>query len=327
MRAFLIASLLVLSSCVAGPGGPLPRASGAAVWPLRGTTADAAAAGRRPIVVRVDDAIDARPQAGFTAADMVWEFLVEGGVTRYAVVYHSQDAAKVGPVRSARLSDLWFAPMVRGILAHVGAQATVLERIRDGAKGGAFVDLDQLTHEDAYERVGTRRAPFNVYTSTQRLRQATGDRGTVEVPALAFKSDVPAAGAEAAKFVVPYQGVGRVGYQYDPSASAYRRTQGDKRTVDDATSQDVDIANVVVIRTDIREVPGLVEDEFGSLSLEIRSTGEGAASVFRDGKRIDGKWSRSGNDMFRFVDASGAVIPLRPGLTWVHVVPTDWQIE
>ena len=97
-------------------------------------------------------------------------------------------------------------------------------------------------------------------------------------------------------------------------------------TMDDAVKKEVRPDNVVVIRTDITEVRSIVEDELGSFSLDIRSTGTGPAVILRDGQRVDGTWSREGTDMYRFTDTSGKAVKLKPGLTWIHVVPLDFDL-
>lgn len=152
----------------------------------------------------------ARPAAGLSKADVVMEIMVEGGITRLAVVFHSQDADRIGPVRSARLSNLHYTPMLKGVLVHVhvGAQATVLRRIRDAARGGAFIDVDQFEHGGAFDRIRERPAPQNVFTSTKRIREAAekaGDPGRVSVPALEFGSEATG-GKGATTFTVPYAG-------------------------------------------------------------------------------------------------------------------------
>src|SRR5207248_1545669 len=183
---------LIVTGCGSSGAAPSPSPGGSALpaatvakatWPLRGTDApNADATKRRPIVVRVPNDPSARPQSGLAQADVVFEMLVEGGLTRYAVVFHSQDADKVGPIRSARLSDLQLTPMLRGILVHVGAQSQTLDRIREAAKRGEFVDLDQFSHAEAFDRVTDRPAPQNVYTSTKRIRDAAQDSAAVDVP-------------------------------------------------------------------------------------------------------------------------------------------------
>ena len=328
--------VLVVSACAAAPNGGAPGSGSAApsgaatqaakaIWPLRGTEApNADAIKRRPVVVRVPNDPTARPQSGLADADVVFEMLVEGGITRYAVVFHSKDTPNIGPIRSARLSDLHYMPMLRGILAHVGASGPVLDRIRQAAQSGAFIDLDQFQHADAYDRVGTRAAPQNVYTSIQRIRDAAKDTATVDVPPLEFDAAAPAGGRALASLVLPYTGAQRVEYRWD--GQSYERVQDGKATTEGGSQTAVRPDNVVVIKTDITEVKTIVEDELGSFSLDIRSTGSGPALILRDGQRLDGTWSREGTDMYRFKDTSGKPIKLKPGLTWIHVVPPDFDL-
>lgn len=328
MRPLFIV-VLVLGACAPagapapeGTSSPAATAAAPAIWPLRGTSASADAK-RRPIVVRIGNDDAAKPQAGLSKADLIMELMVEGGITRLAVVFHSQDADRIGPVRSARLSDLHYTPMLRGILAHVGGHATVLGKVRDAARGGAFVDVDQFEHGGSFDRIAQRPAPHNVFTSTSKLREAAqkaGDRGNVSVPQLEFSSEKPTGGKDATSFTVPY--TQQATYTYE--GGAYARTQGGK-TVDEATKGDVKVDNVVVIKTDHTETD-VVGDEHGSKLLEIKSTGTGAVVVLRDGQRFDGTWSRDGNDMYRFVGSDGKPIMLKPGLTWMHIVPSNFDL-
>jgi hypothetical protein len=85
--------------------------------------------------------------------------------------------------------------------------------------------------------------------------------------------------------------------------------------------------NVVVIKTEVKEIPGTA-DVTGAPSVDFRATGTGAAVILREGKRFDGKWTRGGaSDMYRFTDVAGAAIPLKPGLTWIHIVPEDYDFS
>src|SRR5438874_13611312 len=122
MRAILIALAVVLCCGGARAGGLGQGSTGAArvasYWPLRGTAApDGDSIHKRPLVIKVANDPAARPQSGMSQADLVLEIPVEGGITRYALVFQSQDPAKVGPVRSARQSDLNYLPALHAILA------------------------------------------------------------------------------------------------------------------------------------------------------------------------------------------------------------------
>ena len=314
--ALLIA--LFASSCAS----PLNVAVGPAAWPLRGTPAsDASAIHRRPLVVKVANDPGARPQTGIADADLIIELPVEGGLTRLSVVFQSKDPSRVGPVRSARQSDLNYLPTLHAILAHVGASESVTKMVRDAASSGGF---DEFQHADAFERSTDRVAPYNAYTSASKLRQAAGSAAeqSVDVGALEY-GDAQAASTDGATLTIPY--AERVRYEFDPARGAYHRTAGGTKTLDTAAGEMLP-ENVVVIKTDVKDIPGTA-DAAGAPSVDYRGTGSGPVVILRDGKRFDGTWSRQGTEMYRFADASGKEIGLKPGLTWMHIVPTSFDLS
>jgi DUF3048 family protein len=135
-----------------------------------------------------------------------------------------------------------------------------------------------------------------------------------------------AAGKEATSLAIPYTGAGKVTYAFDAAAGSYRRTQGGQTTMDAEAKKEVMPDNVVVIKTEVKEIPGTA-DVTGAPSVDFRATGTGAVVILRDGKRFDGTWTRGGtSDMYRFADSAGAAIPLKPGLTWIHIVPEDYDL-
>jgi hypothetical protein len=332
--ALVLVAVLIAAACGGGPtGGPVQVGASAApaIWPLRGTTgSDGDAIHKRPLVIKVANDPAARPQSGMAQADLVLEIPVEGGITRYALVFQSQDPTKVGPVRSARQSDLNYLPAMRAILAHVGASESVTQMVRDAAKSGSFVDIDEFQHADAFERVTGKVAPYNAYTSGSKVRDVAGDAGRsrVDVPALQFDASAgKAVGKDATSLVIPYNGAGKVTYTFDTAAGSYHRTQGGQTTMDDNAKKEVMPDNVVVIKTEVKEIPGTA-DVTGAPSVDFRATGTGAVVILREGKRFDGTWTRGGtSDMYRFTDAAGAALALKPGLTWIHIVPEDYDLS
>ena len=90
---------------------------------------------RRPLLVKLGNSEAERPQAGLAQADVVYESVTEGGITRYAAVFQSHEVANLGPVRSARLSDLQIAPEFKAVLAHVGASNPIMSLLRGGSAG------------------------------------------------------------------------------------------------------------------------------------------------------------------------------------------------
>ncbi|MDZ4063566.1 MAG: DUF3048 domain-containing protein, partial [Coriobacteriia bacterium] len=138
-------------------------------WPLTGLGApDEKAVGRRPFSVKIENSPAARPQTGIQRADVVYESLVEGGITRFNCIFHSEQQGIRGPVRSARLSDLYVVPQYNALFAFSGANATVNGRIRRA-------DIDNLS-EDAgvsypYYRSTSKAAPHNLFVDMAKLKE------------------------------------------------------------------------------------------------------------------------------------------------------------
>ena len=98
------------------------------------------------------------------------------------------------------------------------------------------------------------------------------------------------------------------------------------RDIDGVNNQPIAAANVVIIQTEIWEVPQIV-DAAGSHAHDMRLTGTGTATIFRDGRREEATWSRAADtDAFSFKNATGDPIILDSGQTWVHVIPSEWSV-
>lgn len=309
-------------------------------WPLSGRPLAGGDAGRRPLVVKLDNGPAGRPQYGITQADIVVETLVEGFVTRLAAIFHSREPERFASVRSGRLSDRSIAPMVRGALVYSGSATFADALFLQDARQGRYVNLSG-DHLASFYRFASRPGPYNLYTTPEAMRReiARVDPRPVEVPRWEFVAgDRTAtaggmAGAVAAmvEIVVPYrEDRSRVSYAYDAASRTYARSQNDGgrpvRSVDALDGRPVAVANVVVIGTEVWEVPQ-IEDIAGNHSYDMRLTGGGPAVVFRDGLRQEGTWSRpSDQAAFAFRSAAGERILLAPGQTWVHVIPSEWRV-
>jgi DUF3048 family protein len=307
-------------------------------WPLTGLLAapDGPSIQRRPLNVRMPNDPNARPQFGLNKADVVFEMIVEGGVTRFAAIFHSQDADPVGPVRSYRFSDLQMTQMLRGALVSSGSTVEERDAVTQSIKDGNLLSVDAERDGRPYYRVNFRPGPNNEFTSTPAAREAVnraGGAGPVDVPSLAFlppgatdpNAGGFAGGQPASTVTVPFQ-TWPATFTWDAAANGYRRSQQGVRTVDGDGSGPILAKNVIVMTTDIWTT-SVVEDSLGSRGLDYRTTGQGPVSVFRDGKRVDGTWKRATVlDMYSFVDATGSPILLEPGQTWIHFIYTSWSV-
>ena len=327
----------------ATPRGTLdPAAACEQCWPLSGLpAANGAATDRKPLFIKIDNAPAARPHYSINQADMVFEIIVEGGVTRLAAVFHAQDPAQIGSVRSARLVDRTLTQMVRGALVYSGTSAHAWSFISKDAAEGKYVELS-ADHAQGYFRVNFRAAPYNLFTSAANQREnlkKLGAETSKDVPKWAFlvSQEHPATlagmtgAAPATEISIPYRAdTSAVSYQYDAATKTYARFQNAAgrpvRDVDAVTSKPVAATDVVIIHTEIWDVPDIV-DASGALSNDMRMTGTGSAIVFRDGLRQDATWSRKDDaSAFVFKNAAGEQILLSPGQPWIHVVPNEMKV-
>ena len=310
-------------------------------WPLNGKPLDGASPSRRPLVVKIDNVPAARPHYGITQADMVIEELVEGFVTRLAAIYQSQDPQTIGGVRSARLADRSLTTMVRGALVYSGTSDFAWTQISKDAADGRYVELS-ADHSSGYYRVAFRQSPYNMFTSAVAQRDALAklNKSTVtDVPKWAFlpATDHPAtiAGMVGATtmtdITIPYrEDSSLVSYKYDPATKTYARWQNavgkPVRDVDALNNTPVAATNVVIVQTEIWEVNEIV-DASGTHAHDMRLTGTGTATIFRDGLRQEATWSRTDDKAaFVFANKQGDQIRLSAGQTWVHIIPNDWIV-
>lgn len=316
---------------------PAPTPTPTVYWPLTGLVAgEPARVKRRPLNVRLPNDPAARPQQGLAKADLVFEMIVEGGITRYSAIFHSQDSKAVGPVRSYRWSDLHVTQMLRGALVASGATVEERDGVTVSMRAGNMISVDAERVAAPYYRVGGRPAPNNLFANLEVARQAVNTAGggdPVDVPGLKFlpspEHDATAGGfagsAPATTVTIPFQRDPAT-FTWDAGSKGYRRSQAGVRTVDPDGGVAILARNVIVMHTNIWQT-SVVEDSFGSLGLDYRMTGGGAASIFRDGRRQDGTWKRdSPLDQFTFRDQQGNEISLSPGQSWIHFVYPDWVV-
>ncbi len=305
-------------------------AVGEGVCPLSGLPVrDPAVLQRRPLAIRVGNAPAARPQFGLSKADMVIEGLAEGGVTRFTALYLCQDADRIGPIRSARLIDLEVTPMFDAVLVHVGASQPVLDMILSSPFGDD--NIDDFLGNKGFHLDPNRRRPFSTFTNTPELWEqvvARGRQHAAKLRGLVFSETPPAGAKEPATTIsIPYRkGLSDLTYKYDASAGRYMRSQVGEPFVDAATGKQLGADSVVVVFSHVT-VTKIVEDSLGSLSLHHDLGGEGRALLFRDGQMWEGHWRREGeNVMLHYVNADGNPLVLKPGQTWVQVVPDDLPV-
>jgi hypothetical protein len=283
---------------------------------------------KKPVVVQVDNAPAARPQSGLGLADIVYEEMAEGQITRFTAVYGCRDAETVGPVRSARLIDLELVPEYQGLLANSGSSIGVTNAI---AGAPDVPNINHGAYPSAYWRVGDRYAPHNLMTNTATVRQAAAAAGypdQVELEGYSFKSDAPAA-APLSSISIPYSPWADTSYSYDAASNSWMRLQNGQPHIDTLTGAQLSAKNVIIQYVNSYESD--IKEDQSNYGLIFDLTGSGKALVFQDGKVISGTWSRpTESSITSYIDDSGTAIRLDRGTTWVQLVPTgfpsvSWQ--
>jgi hypothetical protein len=294
------------------------------VYPLTGQPVTDAARAQRPVLaVKIDNAEPrtgrgGRPQAGINQADVVYEEMVEGSVTRFLALFHSQDADPVGPVRSARTTDLLLMePLQRPLFAWSGANAGVVGQVR----GAAVVDVGLDVNSGAYSRAGDRPAPYNLMSSTGALLGAAASEQRPPPALFQYRpGDAEPAGDPATGVRIVFgdgPGSAPVDYQWD--GAGWARTQRDSPHVDAAGTR-VAPPNVVVQFTPYAEVQCC--DASGFPIVEAQLVGEGDAWILSAGRLVRGRWSRPAvGDVTTYTGPDGQPALLTPGPTWVAIAP------
>jgi len=316
---------------------PLPTPTPTAnpyVNPLTGeTVTDPAVLQRRPLLVRIGNDAEVRPQSGLAQADMVFEEAMDGWyITRLTAVIWSKDPQTLKPIRSARLFTIELGHMFDGALVHSGAN----DQVRWLISQTTLTDLDEYFHPAPYYYIEPEGKwkdyawMGRVVTSAKRLRDylaKTGKEKAVRLAGFTFsrESDPAPRGEPATYLLIPYPKRALVEYRYDAEKHVYKRWAQGEPHLDALNGEQLASANVIVHYTKYEETD--VKDVNGNPTFNIISTGEGRAQIFRDGVMIEAKWVRPGvEDFVKYVYLDGSPVPLRMGQTWVEVVPLEYQI-
>src|SRR3954447_11485588 len=284
---------------------------------------DAAKRARPALIVKVDNVPAAFPlQEGVESADIVYVEEVENGATRMAVVFQSKDDT-VGPVRSARTSDLEIAaPLNKPYFAFSGANGGVLRMVRSGPMTDMGVDQPAATA--VYKRNQRGSGLHRFFLPTGQIYEAGVKRPGAGTPPAQFTyraAGAPATGEAAGGIALSYAGgsATQVGYTWDAASGGWQRTQNGAAHVMADTKNRIAPKNVIVQFTPYTASPFV--DVTGSRSPEAELVGSGEAWVFSDGKLVRGRWTRPSREaVTSFVDAGGQPIGLTPGQTFVELI-------
>jgi hypothetical protein len=295
--------------------------TGGPTCPLTGLPAPGGKVPQRPVLaVKVGNNPSARPQSGLEDADIVFDTLAEGGITRYIAVYQCGNSPAIGPVRSVRWDDWHILQMFgRADLAFVHG----ITPDTDTVQSLPWVcDLDDFAHPDLYQQDPNRVPPDATYTSTAALWGACPPG---PAPPAIFHFGKPNLASPVASVEIPYSYAADVVWQWSAAEHAFLHYYREGGLVADLDEHGNQLrATNVVVEVVTLQYGAYAETPGGTGDVESQTEGSGPAYVLRNGVLEKGTWNRpSWSDITTLTGADGRPMTLQPGNTWVEIVPTS----
>jgi hypothetical protein len=289
-----------------------------AVCPMTGEKPRGLDLGRPAVAVKVENSPLARPQSGLDKADLVYEEIVEGGITRFMAIYHCGQTTKAGPVRSARFDDPKIALPFTNVLAYSGANGIVENEL---ARGKLMRLTELNTTGPLYRDPPGSTDTHSLFADVTRLRKIAKRRGKPKIPTSNFfKFDELPRNAAPAK---------SVRLNFNPSTviewrwrgGAWRRFE-EGRSFIVASGKQIAVPNVLIQEVEVNNSATIV-DVAGNPSPDIDLKGSGRAFLLRDAKVVKGTW-RTLNEgkITRFETRRGDPFTFEVGRTWIELVPS-----
>lgn len=272
---------------------------------------------KRPVAVMVSNQTKARPQTGLSKADIVFEMLTEGNITRFMAIYQSEEADVVGPVRSAREYFFDLADNYDAIYVYSGAATFINELINEKAVDhieGAEYDNDGKL----FVREPFRKTPHNSYLQFQGLDDVANELDydlQLDIAPLTFLEKDAEVVGEAADYIKIdyYGGMPIIEYEYDTSTQKYIRYNDGEPTIELESEKMIAVDNLFIVEADHEVI-----DEELRRSIDIDSGGKGY--LFQRGKVQFVEWENRAGRIVPTKD--GEVLPFVPGQTWINFVQT-----
>jgi hypothetical protein len=254
------------------------------------------------IAAKVENIAAARPQVGLSQADITFIQEVEGAQTRLIAVYHSRFPKRLGPIRSARSTDVALLPLFgKPGLVYSGANSSVQRKINHAS----IAAIPRSTRDRR------RVAPHNVFVNLAKIAKSTNLAKATSI-GWTFNKTAPQ-GVRAKTVKVR---VGHDTFDFGYTSGRYIVGWNGARYADGDSSSITEADNVVIMK--VRNHPDGNRDVLGAPSVQSDTVGKGAVTIYRDGRKIEGRWKRTkASARLHFTDKSGKPIPLKPGQTWV----------
>ena len=317
----------VLAPLDPAPEEPDPEPVLPYVNPLTGEGCAADIGKNRPIAIMLNNLKKALPQLGVSQADIIYELPAEGGITRMLAVFQSvEGVGDIGSVRSARDYYVSLAYGHDAVFLHAGGSPQAYDAIQDW--GVTALDCVNGPYEGTlFWRDKTRKKTMglehSVLTSGQTIQNLLPTYGIrlehkdgFSYPVSFLMEGETASGDPAETVSVRFSDYKTGVFTYDAQAGLYRVSEYGSAYVDGNTGEQVQVKNVLVLRTDVSAIKG---DDKGRQS--VRTTGTGSGQLFCDGRVQDITWSRSSDSSpMTYLDAAGNPLRLGVGPSYINIV-------
>lgn len=282
---------------------------------LTGEWVDEEVNNRRPVAVMINNIGEAMPQSGIAQADVIYEMIVEGGITRLMAVYSDYSGLeKIGPVRSARQYYVRTADQMDAVFCHVGGSTLGYDEIeRIGMD-----DLDGLSGVGNYfiYRDNSRVAPHNAYTSAEGLDAAieyaqidmTHDSSYEPMFSFNSKKKDLVEGSPAVKITTEFNASRKPWFEYHEDDQQYYRFQYGEPQIDDQTGEQLHFQNVMILFAETYSPDGYL--------MEVCNEDSGDGYYASNGQYVPITWKYE-NGTIHYYLTSGEELKMNPGKTWI----------
>jgi hypothetical protein len=271
------------------------------------------------VLAIVENSIDARPQSGLNNADIVYETLSEGGIPRFIALFQKSEAEKVGPIRSARSYFLDISKEYNLPFAHCGGSEEALVKI----KNENLMSMNEMTYGSTYWRDKQRKAPHNLYTSTEKLRDLVKAKNFVKAPTVKLKFDksywendkLP----QATNVLLKINKFYNTSYTYKDGL--YYKSMDGTASTNKEDNLPLAFKNIVVQITSIK-----LQADGDHLAIAL--VGQGNGYVISNGKFTKMHWYKKDvTSQTQLTTEQGNDLPLNPGTTWWNIVDKGTIID
>lgn len=329
-----VIALVMLAACTAPAPVPTPTPTPTPTFvssyeapppfdlaPLTGEVVSAGSVLAPAFAAKIDNHPSARPQVGLDRADVVWEILVEGGLTRYIAVWQSDIPDEIGPIRSVRPVDPAIVSPQGGIIAYSGGQARFVVAMQQAPVYNAI--HGQRDTADTMFRGQNAPAPHNVIV---RAAQIVEQQSALPAPEqqFSFAENIAAAtatkeGAATTRIDLRFGSASTPAWVWSADQQSFIRYMTGGAPDVAAGGTQLSAVNIVTLRVPVQVIQNVPT---------INLIGQGEAWVSTGGATVPATWFKNSlTDPIRLLDANGVAVRLAPGNTWVELVPLGGTVS